>query len=184
MEWERQKGEGKKAYQAFTAYLQMGTKRSHAKVAAQLRKSTALMNRWSRRWSWVARVEAWEAEQERIEREEWEKQCRGMAKRHANAALLFQQKALHKLAQLNPDELSPGDLIKWMVEAAKLERLSRGESTENVKQEVAGKVAIEHGEEWTRRILDDPNACELATRLLERITNGPADAGGPGLPGK
>ncbi|MBC7340903.1 MAG: hypothetical protein H5U02_00355 [Clostridia bacterium] len=134
--WERQKGESRKAYQAFCAYRDMGPARSLAKVSQQLRKSKVLLQRWSVRWSWVARAEAWDDELDRRAREAQEQARLEMVDRHARAAVAFQQRVLERLAELDPSELSPGDLVKWFDVAVKVERLSRGEPTEIGKQEV------------------------------------------------
>lgn len=57
--FERQEGESEKAYQAFRTYIDLGADRSLAAVGQKLRKSKALMERWSSRWKWVRRVEAY-----------------------------------------------------------------------------------------------------------------------------
>ena len=47
----------------------MGAERSLAKVAQKLGKSKALMERWSVRWQWGQRAEAWDAEFDRMVRD-------------------------------------------------------------------------------------------------------------------
>ena len=54
--WDCQDGESWQAFEAFVSYRDMGSVRSHAKVAVQLGKSIALMNRWASRWSWANRL--------------------------------------------------------------------------------------------------------------------------------
>ena len=59
--WDRMKGESRQAYQAFRVYLRLGPlNRSLAATGRELGKSTTLMSRWSARWSWVARVDAYD----------------------------------------------------------------------------------------------------------------------------
>jgi hypothetical protein len=58
--WDRQPGEGARAFEAFEAYRRMGPGRSLRNVARLLHKSAPLMQRWSRLHHWVARVEAWD----------------------------------------------------------------------------------------------------------------------------
>ena len=53
-----------------------------------------------------------------------------MAERHAKLAMAFQQRVAQRLQQIDPAELSPSDMAKWLDIATKLERLSRGEPTE------------------------------------------------------
>lgn len=169
--WERQKGESRQAFQAFAIYRDMGAARSTAKVAHQLGKSKALMDRWSAKWSWVARMAAWDAELDRKARESQEKARVEMAERHIKEAMLFQQKIVERLKTLEPDDLSPSDIAKWFDIAVKVERLARGEPTENVKQEVQGQVTQRYENQLVRRILEDPEAREIARRLYRKGVN-------------
>lgn len=57
-DWERQERESPQAFQAFQIYLNFGVERSTAKVARTLGKSKCLIDRWSSRWKWVARVQS------------------------------------------------------------------------------------------------------------------------------
>ena len=138
--WERQPGESPKAYRAFCIYRDMppefrslravadryyggaggGTVTKRLRVPGQIQK-------WSIQWRWVERARAWDDEQDRIAREEHRRAIREMRERHAREAVALQQKALERLRSLNPDDLSPRDLLSFIVEAAKLERISRGE---------------------------------------------------------
>ena len=54
--WERQPRESAQAYQAFSIYRDLGEERALRAVAAQLGKSRALIERWSRNWNWVERA--------------------------------------------------------------------------------------------------------------------------------
>lgn len=58
--WEQQPGETPPAFEAFTAYRDMGPRRSTAKVARSLGKSTALIQRWSRENAWVVRTTSYD----------------------------------------------------------------------------------------------------------------------------
>jgi hypothetical protein len=50
--------EHNKAFAAFKTYLELGAQRSLATVAKQHGKSTTMIERWSRRFDWPARVQA------------------------------------------------------------------------------------------------------------------------------
>ena len=73
-EWERirdtsaRNGETTSAFSAFALYRDMGATRSTAKVARESGKHKSLMDRWSSRWGWVARVAAYDAyiDQQRV----------------------------------------------------------------------------------------------------------------------
>ena len=63
--WERLEGEGVKAYEAFSVYLELGEERSIRAVAKQLNKSTTLIGRWSRTYQWVERTAAYDVDIQR-----------------------------------------------------------------------------------------------------------------------
>src|SRR5512146_3060202 len=67
--FERQPRESAKAFAAFTAYLGMGPERSLSGVGAKLGKSKQMMEKWSRRFDWPARVAAHGAHLALVERE-------------------------------------------------------------------------------------------------------------------
>ena len=58
--WLRLPRESGKAYEGFSEYRDQGINRSLKKTARRLRKNKALMERWSVRWGWVRRAEAWD----------------------------------------------------------------------------------------------------------------------------
>lgn len=169
--WERQKGESRQAFQAFAIYRDMGPARSLQKVAQQLSKSLALMKRWSEKWSWVARAQAWDDEQDRIAREAQQKEIEEMNRRHAQEAMALQRKAVEALKALAPEDLRPRDVLAFFVDAAKLERLARGMSTEHVEHGGELEVKQEHEYKYNiiHEILADPEALALANALAERM---------------
>ena len=78
--WKRRKGEGSKAYEAFLRYRDMGPGRSVRKAVGVQgvpkdgrRSYTHWWHKWSRRWHWRERAQAWDdhlhelAESERVE---------------------------------------------------------------------------------------------------------------------
>jgi hypothetical protein len=62
-----------------------------------------------------------------------------MAERHVREARGLQAKALERLRALRPEELSPADVLRYFVEAVKLERLALGEPEAVQRQELTGK---------------------------------------------
>jgi hypothetical protein len=175
--WERQDGEGVKPFQAFAIYRDMGMDRSLRDVAKQLGKSLTIIARWSGHWKWVERCKKYDEELDRVAQKALKKSIADMNKRHADAAVLFQQKLLQRLATVKPDDLTPGDMIKWLTEAAKLERLARGEPTEHTKQtgepEGGKKESVF---DIAETIMQDPEAADLACKLFERFAMGQGDA--------
>ena len=78
---------------------------------------------------------AWDQELERARRQKQVEALEEMAERQVREAVMLQSKAVERLRQLRPEELKPRDTLSFLVEAAKLERLARGEPTERVAQE-------------------------------------------------
>lgn len=154
--WSRQKGESRQAFEAFCVYRDLGRIRSQEKVANELGKSAQLMSRWSSKWGWVERVAAWEEELDRQNRLAQIEDRKEMAKRHINEAMMFQQKVLERMRELKPSELTPNDMARWFETAVKIERLSRGETTEITKQEHSGNIDIsERTKEIEKRLFGD-----------------------------
>ena len=162
--WERQEGESAQAFQAFAVYRDMGAERSLVKVAQKLGKSKALMERWSSRWQWGVRVEAWDDEMDKCTCRELQKGIAEMRKNHVGIAKAMLVKALQALQKIPTDEISPRDVSNMVDVAAKLERISRGEVTERTegKQTVVGEFSL--GAIDLSRVSDE----ELST--LEAIT--------------
>ena len=69
MMFEQQSRESSKAYAAFKTYLELGPERSLATVAEKHGKSRTMIERWSRRFDWPARVQAHAAHLALVERQ-------------------------------------------------------------------------------------------------------------------
>jgi len=143
--WDRQKNESSKAYAAFCVYRDLGPDRSLEKVRQTLDKprSRKWLGEWCATYNWVERARAYDDYLEKKKREEKEKAILEMAERHARLAMAFQQRVAERLREINPSELSPADMARWLDIATKLERLSRGEPTEIEKQEHSGDIEVE-----------------------------------------
>ncbi len=130
--WERLPDESSKAYQAFCEYRDMGADRSIRKLAQARGKptSTKWLCHWSAKHNWVERARAYDDYLEQEKRKEQEKAILDMVERHTKEAMALQQKAIERLRALDPSELSPRDVLSYLMEAIRLERLSRGEPNE------------------------------------------------------
>lgn len=69
MTFEQQNRESNKAFAAFKTYLELGAQRSLATVAEKHGKSKTMIERWSRRFDWPARVQAHAAHLAAVERQ-------------------------------------------------------------------------------------------------------------------
>jgi len=142
--WERQPKETDVAFEAFAVYRDMGPERSVSKVAKKCSKNASLLNRWSSTHSWVSRSAAFDNEVDRRMREDLIKGVTTMRKKHVDIANAMIAKAVSALKILTAEEMSMRDITLAVDVAAKLERLSRGESTEKTesKTEIAGGISI------------------------------------------
>lgn len=149
--FEQHPRETGKAFEAFTAYLNMGPERSLAAVGRKLGKSASLVERWSAKFDWPARVLAqaahlatvereatealargksaeWLKRQQEVREREWEmhEKCIAAAQR-AFAAFMSREKVYANLA----------DIARMLEVASKLGRLASGLATD--KTEVTGQ---------------------------------------------
>ena len=123
--WERQKGEGEKAFEAFAIYRDMGPERSITAVAKQLSKSRQLIERWKGRWEWPERVRAYDNDLEKAARKKAVADRKAMTMRHIGIAMQLQKKALEALEKLSVKDMTPKDIKEYIKISTDLERLNR-----------------------------------------------------------
>lgn len=68
MVFEQQPKESNKAFVAFRTYLELGAQRSLVAVAGKVGKSKTMIEKWSRRFDWPARIQAHMAHLAEVER--------------------------------------------------------------------------------------------------------------------
>jgi hypothetical protein len=166
--WERQSGESPQAFEAFAVYRDLGASRSVAKVARELGKSTTLLFRWSKHYTWVMRATAYDREQDRLFLAEQRQARRDIARRHARVAQAFLGKAVARLQSLDPRELTPGELLRYFQVAAEIERKTVGDeragaSTPDGTQDADAAVLSDED----RRSRMEQLRRELESRLAE-----------------
>jgi hypothetical protein len=124
--WDRQPGEGGRAFAAFRIYRDLGpVERSLAWVARASGKSLTWMKEWSRRNRWVGRAAAWDAENQRISRAQHTKGIEEMSRRQARIGQLAQQRAWQRLTEMTAEEakaMSISEAIRLMELGTHLER--------------------------------------------------------------
>jgi hypothetical protein len=129
--WERQPGESARSFGAFCLFRDIGPRRSHAECCRRFygggTGNLRQISTWSARRQWLERCRAWDDHLDALARHEQERQRKEMVERHARAAQAAFDKAEEGIARLVPADLKAGEVIKLLVEAARLERLSRGE---------------------------------------------------------
>lgn len=161
MMFERQERESDKAFTAFRTYLDLGPDRSLVAVADKVGKSKTMIERWSRKFDWPARVQAhtahladierktaealavqagtdWAKRQEVHREDEW--QARGELLALAREAIARWKKAEHRCGTLE-------GIARLLDLASKLGRVSSGLSLEPLEksgeQDAAFMIQIE-----------------------------------------
>jgi hypothetical protein len=124
--WDRQNGEQEKAYGYFVRYRDLGRARTVAKVADGVNKSRDYLHKLATERAWVRRAQAWDREQDRVYAERLAERRRDMADRHARLAVAAQNVLAVRLRSISPEQLSPGDVARWLEVASRLERLALG----------------------------------------------------------
>lgn len=136
--WERQPEETTKAFEAFRVYRDLGAERSIAKAGKQLGKNRVTLEGWSSKFNWVERVAAWDAEQDRIARQQQLKEIKAMRNRHAGMAKAMIVKAGRALQRIPEEELKAADISRMIEVASKLERISRGDVGDVIEERNGG----------------------------------------------
>lgn len=121
-------------------YSRRLNKRSLRKLAKDLNLTAARpLELLSVKFDWQARCEAYDVDLDRRSRQAQEEAVIKMREDHALLGAQMIRKATKRLLGIPEEEITAGDLIRLADVGVKIERLSRGESTEN--QSVSGTVA-------------------------------------------
>jgi hypothetical protein len=136
--------------QAFEIYWRLGAQRSVERVAAELARSKGrapalrTLYGWSSRHQWQHRLARLEHEAQVAEDEARVAAIKEMCERQGKAGLLLQQKGIEWLVAIEAEAVSPDAAVKAIVEGAKLERLARGEPSEQleVKSEIDARLSL------------------------------------------
>jgi hypothetical protein len=107
----------------------------------------ASLGEWSSRWSWVARAEAWDDEQYRLEDRQRLGAIRTMHQNHQRAGRAAMRMALQALDRLEPSRIPAGAAARLLELGARLERETLLVSVEDLQ----GVSVEEPGEDpWDR----------------------------------
>ena len=178
--YERQPGETAKAFRAFTIYRDMGPGRSIRNVLKAVDKPDSyrpVLERWSSQNRWVDRAAAWDDYLDQQARQAQVDALKEMYERHIQAAVAMQAKALKRLRGLSPDELSPMQVRLFLIEAAKLERMGRGEPESIVAER--RELDIERDFDILRSMANDPEFVEAIQRAAAEMEEAGNRAGAP-----
>jgi len=109
--WERQEHESPKAWEAFLLYREMGVNRTLTSVAEQLKKSVALLSRWSTDFHWKERVRTYDLANDNARVEAKQQAIAEVSGQAAKEYELSTQRTLLELARLAYSD--PRKLAKW-----------------------------------------------------------------------
>ena len=169
---------------AFDQYVRLGADRSLEALHEALKDDPSLiglkrapsrstLESWSSAFHWQDRLLDLERQATEQDREQQLRTLQEMAERHAKEGLALQQKGVERLQSLRPEELTPSDAVRALIEGVRLERLARGEPTEHI----AEKGGMIHGHIDLRRFTNE----EL--RRLAELADGHATGAGEEEPG-
>lgn len=171
--WERREGESPKAFEAFACYRDMGTDRSVLRVSQQLAKSDTLIKRWSAAYDWVDRVRAYDIAIDRARTERAFETNAQARERVIQDATFIQKRLMVRFARMSDEELAATplkDLLRAWDIGMKAERLSRGESTENVQVELTGEMLETIVTELISPLLRTPEDHEHVREKVRELT--------------
>ena len=151
--WEQQPGEPNRWYARLERFRLAGPSRSllgavnTERQQGGKRSTRSVPQAWAsaaRQWRWRERAEAWDAHERRQARAAHAQQIEEMNRRHVQEARGLQSAAVGRLKSLNLEQLSPSEMLRFLVAAAKLERTALGvpESIEEQRHTGAGGGAV------------------------------------------
>jgi hypothetical protein len=153
--WERQYGESSKAFACFAAYRDMGWQRSLKAVAEQMNKNPSLVARWSRRWHWVERAQAWDDEMDRQARHEAIELYRDTMRQHHQVGGLMLRVAAMRLVgdevngvqRIDPNKLTATEIARIVdvatrVQARAVTQPGTGEKSVEAEVDVDVRVLV------------------------------------------
>ena len=134
---------------AFDLYVRMGADRSlealQETLAADLSlvgmkraPSRSTIESWSSAFHWQDRLLDLERQATEQDRDQQLRELLEMNERHAREGLALQQKGVERLQSLPAEQMSPSDAVRSLIEGVRLERLARGEPTDQIIQRGEG----------------------------------------------
>ena len=146
--------------------------RSLRKTAEALGMNKRTIANQSAKWDWVRRCEAYDAYVDRMNREANEAAIRKMKQEHALLAQQMIRKATRRLLTMPEEEIGAAELARMVDVAVKVERLSRGESTENRAVNHSGEVEVKQDAPLDLSELSNEELDQFE-KLLEKISGAP-----------
>ena len=132
--WERQPKESAQAFEAFAKYRDMGVNRSLRKVVQAVNKSLTTIGEWSTKNEWVKRAAAWDAEQDRIARNELAAEMAATRKRQRKQAQRMQEKGMELLESIGIGDVKLSEVVSLLKAGMEQERIAIGDVGEVIEE--------------------------------------------------
>ena len=136
--WERQPKESAPAFEAFAMYRDMGVNRSIRKAAQNLNKAVTTLAEWSSKHEWVKRAAAWDAEQDRIARNEMLAEMASTRKRQRKQAQQMQEKGMELLESISIGDAKLSEVVSLLKAGMEQERIAIGDVGEVIEERNGG----------------------------------------------
>ena len=105
-----------KRREAFDRYVRMKP-RSLRRLAAEIRRSSTTVERWSKDGKWQERVERWDAAAAVADYEAWAEEVSERSKEKRAVALQLLATGLQAVKNLHADELSASEALRYLRQA-------------------------------------------------------------------
>ncbi|MCZ7478926.1 hypothetical protein [Micromonospora sp. WMMC273] len=141
--WDRQPGESHRQYSRFQTFMELGRGRTLKQAAEMLhglgdKITYRTLMQYAYEYRWSDRAEAHDRDQDRLERERLLVLRREMLARHRKLAAGMLGKAITSLQNLQPAQMTPTDITRFVKLATDLERVALGEPERTVAVTGAG----------------------------------------------
>lgn len=118
--WSKLRAESPEAYRAFLAYRDMGTARTLDAVGLALypgrgdrrRGRTGCLDRWSRRWRWRQRVDAWDSHKLAVAARRWDREFLALALREIERRFRERVRLAREADQCSAEERAAENAIR------------------------------------------------------------------------
>lgn len=138
--WERQPKESAQSFEAFAMYRDMGVNRSIRKAAQNLNKAVTTLAEWSSKHDWVKRVAAWDAEQDRIARNEMLAEMTATRKKQRRQAQRMQEKGMELLEGISLGDAKLSEIVSLLKAGMEQERIAIGDVGEVIEERSGGEA--------------------------------------------
>ena len=136
--WDRQPDETARAFEAFVVYRDLGANRSIRKTGEKLSKNCTTLAEWSSKYDWVKRAAAWDAEQDRIARNEMLAEMAATRKRQRKQAQRMQEKGMELLENIAIGDAKLSEVVSLLKVGMEQERVAIGDVGEVIEERDGG----------------------------------------------